>query len=134
MAAEIETISPALFVGTTALYSVDLEDEEGIAVALASLNSLTLTYEEPTTVTVINERLAVNAYNANDVTVVEIPAVGSTPARTRITWVMQPEDTVLIQDWRELEYHMVVFRWTWNSNTRAGAHAALVGIQRIPDY
>lgn len=133
MATIVETLEPTLFVGTTALYSVDLEDEDGIAVAVASLNSLTLTYEEPTSATVINDRAIQDAWNTNDVLIETIPATESTPDRTRVTWTMQPEDTVLVEDWREVEYHRIVLRWTWDSGTHSGAHAALVGIQHLPE-
>jgi hypothetical protein len=122
------TLSPLLYEGTTALYSVDLIDENDVAVELASLTTLTLTVYDATTGVVVNSRDNVDALNANDVTVQEL---AGPPARLQVVWTLQPEDTVLLAAWRAIEYHTVVLRWTWDSGTKAGAHVVNVGITNL---
>ena len=78
--------------GSTLTYTCTLKDEDGVVLALASINSLTLSFCNLPTSDVaestINSRLDQNVLNANNVTVHATSGL--------LTWELQPEDNVIV--------------------------------------
>jgi len=73
--------------GANAQYSVTLRDLSGTVIASADIVSLTLTLYDKSSDVILNSRNAVDALNANDVT------VGSTDGL--LTWDIQPDDNTI---------------------------------------
>lgn len=112
----------------TATYSFVLVDENGNGIDGAQLTTLTLTYYDVATGTIINGRDEQDAHNLNNVTITT--AIGP-PLVATVTWAMQPEDTVRLGSRREVEPHGVVFQWTWGGGTKHNAHKVQFGIEAL---
>lgn len=87
-----------------------LTDSAGIAVPLADIDSATLTLYDLDTyrpgspvLGILNSREAQNVKNANNVTIHGTSGL--------VTWVMQPEDTVIVTERRQVERHRAMFRF-----------------------
>ena len=124
-----ETLAAFVYEGTSAFFSFGLADEYGEDIADSELDTLTLTYYDMGTEQIINSRENQNAFNANDVTVVTTPG---SPIVTVVTWTLQPEDAVIVSDWKDVEYHAILFRWTWDSGGKHGAQRVLFPIKNLP--
>jgi len=101
--------------GTSAIYSCTLQDEDGDAIALSQLGTITLTYYNSDDGTIINSRTEQDVKNANNVA---ISSVGV------LTWNIQPLDTIIVAGTtvpRQTERHTALFEWTW-ATTFAGRH------------
>ena len=92
---------------TTAFYTTTIVDENDVGVALANIATLTLTYYDAETNAIINSRDDQDVKNTNNVVVA---ATGG-----GVTWTLQPLDTIIIDDRKELERHIALFTWTWNT-------------------
>lgn len=104
-----------VFALTTPRVQFTLRDEDGAVVPAASLTTLTMTLFDLKTRQYINNRSAVNALNANNVTVTSGGVV---------TYQMQAADNAIIgtQPDGTKQEHILQFRWTWSSGTKAGEH------------
>lgn len=91
---------------TTAFYTTTIVDENDVGVDLANIATLTLTYYDAETNTIINSRDDQDVLNTNNVTVA---TTGGT-----VIWTLQPLDTIIVDDRKELERHIAFFTWTWN--------------------
>lgn len=124
----METLGP-VNERSTAVYTATITDENGDALPAASLDSLTLTLRNAKgTAAVINDRNAVNALNANGVTVDEDGL---------LTWVMEPGDNAIVgrTSVGDPEIHVALFQWTWDSGSKAGRHEVavrVVNLGRVP--
>lgn len=114
----IPVLSTTLLEGTTGLYTFTLIDDVGDGIDASFLTSLTLTYYDRATQAIVNGRDTQNALNANDVTVLTDPGP---PLVTTVTWELQPDDTVIVNEALQSEYRVIQFRWSWDSGTRHGA-------------
>lgn len=124
----IVTLTDEILEGTTPLYTANIVDENGDAIAVASLLTLTLTYFDVRSGTIINSRNAQNILNANNVTV----ATAGVPAVTTLTWTLQAADTALVNTFRDTEDHYAIFRWTWPGGR--GAHWIQLTIKNTNYY
>lgn len=113
---------------TTALYTFTLVNEFDEGVPMGVLGTLIMTYYDLVSGALINGRHDQNVLNANDVTVTEV--VGP-PLVTTVTWVIQPADSVIVDDRLELEQHVALFRWSWYSGTHFSAHEVQFGIEAL---
>lgn len=93
-----------------------ITDENSDPVASASLDAAELTlYDVDTYVGgspatgIINDRQAQDVLNTNDVT------VGATDGL--VTWLMQPEDNVIVTELRQVERHRAAFRFAWDTGS-----------------
>lgn len=98
---------------SSALYTATLKDPEGNVVALAMLSALTLTLHDPETGGLINGRDAQDVLNKNDVT---IDAAGE------LSWSIQPEDTVIVDDTKLKENRTALFRFVWSGGQHHHAY------------
>ena len=103
--------------------TANLQDAAGNAVSGASLTTLTLTLTEPTTDTVVNSRNNQDALNANGVTV---DGAGA------LVWEGTVADSTPLLDTREVEQRVALFKFTWDSGTKAGWAAIEFGVVLNP--
>ena len=113
---------------TTPVYVFEIVDEVGVAVDASQIATLTLTYYDKATERIINSRDAEDVLNLGDVALVT--DIGP-PIVTTVTWTLQPEDTVLVDQRREIEQHIALFEWTWNSGAKVMVHEVQFGIEQI---
>lgn len=103
--------------GTTPEIGFTLVKEDGEAIALASLDTLTLHYYDLATGEIINSRDGQDVKNANNVTVSSAGVVA---------WTLQPEDTAIVGGTGVVEgnyeRHRAIFTWTWDSGNKVGRH------------
>ena len=123
----IPLLSPPLLETTTGLLTFALVDSGGAGVPVSMLTTLTLTYYDVISGTIVNARNAQNVLNANDVSVV----TAGFPAVTTVEWQIQPADTPMVEPELALEYRVAQFRWTWDSGTRHDAYQVQFGIQNL---
>lgn len=117
-----------LLEGTTGFYSFELTDAAGLAIDASQTETLTLTYVDVATGAVLNARELQDALNTNHVTLVTTssPALVST-----VTWSIQPADTVRVDVRREVEQHLAIFAWSWDSGTQRQAHKVQFGVEAL---
>lgn len=96
----------------TGEYSFDLVNENGGGIDKAEISTLTLTYYDKTTRAIINGRLNQNVLDINNVT---LNTVTSPALRTTVTWFLRPEDTIIVDERVELEWHVALFQWGWGN-------------------
>jgi hypothetical protein len=113
---------------TTGLYTFEVVDESDEGVDAAQITTMVLTYYDLVSGAMINSRDGQNVLNTNNVTLTT--TIGP-PLVTTVTWLLQPEDTVLVDMRRELEQHVALFQWTWDSGTRAAAHEVQFPIEQV---
>lgn len=97
----------------TGAYSFTLVDENDAGINMNTILTMTLTYYDKETLTIINNRQDQNVLNNNNVTV---NTVISPTLVTTVTWSFRPEDTIVVDNRHELETHVALFQWTWGSN------------------
>lgn len=106
----------------TALYTADVQDHEGNAIAGSSLDTLTLTLYDKSTSDIINSRNAQNVLNTNGVTV---------DGSGNLSWVMDPDDNAIITATSKVEKHIALFMWTWDSGNKAGKHEVTIQVKNL---
>jgi hypothetical protein len=121
----MQVLSALVYEGQTALYTFELVDEAEVPVAANQVNSLTLTYFDQSTGTVINNRDNQDVLNTSDVILITEAGI------TRLEWLMQPEDTAILHRDRAWEIHVVQFEWSWAGLQRFGLHRIGIGVQRV---
>ncbi len=104
-----------------AKYTAVIKDEADVAIAAASLSTLTLTLYDLKGATIINSRAAQNVLNANNVTV---------DSSGNLVWTLQPADNPIIAS-GELESHIALFEYTWSSGTKRGSHEVTISVRDI---
>jgi hypothetical protein len=123
--ASVVVLTDPILEGSTKTYSVQLVDETGADLPSDVLLSLTLTYYDKDTLTVINARQDQDVLDGNDVTV---------SVDGLIEWNMQVEDTALVDSRKGLEAHIILLTWSWQSGieTKIDRHEAQVTIEAVP--
>jgi len=108
---------------TTSKYTATLKDEDGTAIALASLTTLTLTLYDisSTSRTIINSRNAQNVLNANNVTVHATSGL--------LTWEMQAADNEIQDSNKKIERHRALFKFSWSGGQ--GIHEVDFDVENI---
>ena len=117
-----------LWQATSGIYSFELVDEENVTVEASQINSLSLSYYDWSDGTIINNRQNQNVLNANDVELITPPAL---PLVTTLSWLIQPEDTVILHPTQPWEIHVAVWRWSWAGLLRHGAHQMAFGVRTL---
>jgi len=123
----IPLLSTTLLEATTGLLTFLLVDSVGEGVPVSMLTTLTLTYYDVISGTIVNSRNAQNVLNANDVSV----TTAGSPAVTTIEWQIQPADTAMVDPELALEYRVAQFRWTWDSGTRHDAFQVQFAVENM---
>ena len=104
-----------------AKYTAVIKDEDDVAIAAASLTTLTLTLYNSDDGAIINSRSVEDVLNANNV-VVDSSGV--------LTWTMQPADNA-ITGTGEFETHVALFEYTWSAGAKRGSHEVTLIVQDI---
>ena len=120
-------LSAILLQDTTGIYTFELVDQDGDAIDVGQLETVTLTYYDKETRQIINTREAQDILQANNVII--LTDTGP-PIVTTLRWDIQQEDTVIIDGRRELETHIALFEWTW-ATTRKGVHEVQFQVEQI---
>lgn len=97
---------------TTGVLSFKLEKlVAGVWLPLSpdDLLTLTLTYYDVKSGTILNNRNAQNVFNTNDVTISDTGVV---------SWIVQADDAVVVGTGL-LEEHAAFFRWTWEDGQQS---------------
>ena len=123
----IPLLSTTMLEATTGLLTFLLVDSVGDGVPVSMLTTLTLTYYDVISGTIVNSRNAQNVLNANDVSV----TTAGSPAVTTIEWQIQPADTAMVDPELALEYRVAQFRWTWDSGTRHDAFQVQFAVENM---
>jgi hypothetical protein len=123
----IPLLSTTLLEATTGLLTFLLVDSAGEGVPVSMLTTLTLTYYDVISGTIVNTRNAQNVLNANEVSVTTV----GDPAVTTVEWQIQPADTQMVDPELALEYRVAQFRWTWDSGTRHDAYQVQFGVENM---
>lgn len=97
---------------SSALYTAYLRDPNDAPVVIAQLSGLELTLHDPETGDIINSRDGQDVLNDNDVTVVDVTVNGETIAK--VSWSIQPGDTVVVDDTKLKETRVALFKYVWN--------------------
>lgn len=121
------TLTTVMLEGQSGIYSVNITDENDDGILVAQFFTLTLTYYDELSGVIINTRDGQNALNTNNVT---LAAAGS-PLVTTLTWLLQPADTVLVDARHELEWHVALFQWTWDSGTKHMAREVRFAVENL---
>lgn len=102
---QVRELSTAVITGT-------IQDDNGTALPVASIDMCLMTLYENTGNTVINNRLLQNVKGANNVTI---------DSSGVLTYTMQPADNIIVNSVNvgETETHTAHFVWCW-SNTATG--------------
>ena len=116
----VATLTTVVDEKATAVYSVVLKDENAVAVPLASLTSLILTYYDVATGAIINGRNAQNILNANNCT------FGATNGT--LTWTLQTTDTVNLSG-VPFELHAALIKWQWAG--KVGTHTVNFFVRNV---
>jgi len=111
----LDTLTDEILEQTTPTITAYLTDENGDAVAVADIATLTLTLYNKTTNKIINTRNDSDALNAGGV------IVEDTSSGTLVTWELDIADTAILGT-RAKEDHRAIFKWTWGSTERTGRH------------
>ena len=106
----------------TGLYEMDLVKEDGTAFTPGEISGLTITYYDLDTTSIINSRTFQDCLNTNDVTLDDTG---------HLIWEIQPEDSVIIDLRKELEQHIVLFTWSWDSDQRVGSFEVQFPIRNL---
>jgi hypothetical protein len=127
MASTVVLTQP-LLEGTTGFYSFELTDAADVPIDAVHTESLTLTVIDVATGAIVNGRDAQDALNAHNVTLVTVtdPTLVST-----VTWAIQPADTVQLGHRREVEPHLAIFEWQWDSGAQRQAHKVQFGVEAL---
>jgi hypothetical protein len=120
-------LTQALLAGTTGFYSFVLTDTNDVPIDASQTETLTLTVIDLATGTVVNAREAQDVLNTHDVTLL----TSTGPTVTTVTWAMQPEDTVQVGTRREVEPHLAIFEWSWDSGAQRQAHKVQFGVEAL---
>jgi hypothetical protein len=123
----IPLLSTTLLEATTGLLTFTLVDSDGAGVPVSMLTTLTLTYYDVISGTIVNSRNVQNVLNTNDVS---ITTVGS-PAVTTVEWQIQPADTPMVNPDLAVEYRVAQFRWTWDSGARHDAYQVQFAVENM---
>lgn len=107
--------------GTTVDITIPLLDQSGAAITESTLDELFLTYYDRDTLQIINLRDGQNILDANDVDV-DVNGVA--------TWSMQITDTVIINTAKNIEDHVALVEWTWNTDKK-GKEEFILTIKNI---
>ena len=115
-----------------------LKDSDGTVVSVANVTALTLTYynlNDGPTFTIINGRTSSvsgstdgqDVLNTNNVTI---------DTSGNLKWIMQVEDTVILEDGNVEECHRAIFKFTYNSSdgVKIGKHSidmTIVNLEKI---
>ena len=107
---------------SSAKYTATLKDENGVVIPFATLDTLILTLYDLTTGNIINSRNAVNALNANNVTLHATSGL--------LIYLMQPDDNKIIGTGLE-EVHIILFQGAWSSGTKAVRHQIQITVSNF---
>ena len=122
-------VLPVTFLeATTGIYSFPLVDERGTSIAAGEVETLTLTLADLDSNELLNGRDKQDILNTNDGT---ITTAGSPPVTT-VTLQLQPEDTVILNQHRLVEYRVLVFTWTWDLGRHTATHAVQCAVENVP--
>jgi len=106
MSIGVTTFSKIIDEGSSATYTVTIQDEAQAEIPAGSMDSLTLTLKNRADDSTINSRLDQNVLNANNVTVSGLGV---------LTYTLQPADTTMVDQAREFETHRATFKLSANS-------------------
>ncbi len=109
--------------GETATYTGILKDENDVAIPSASMASITLTFKDEKTGTVINSRTAQNVLNTNQHT---LHATDGT-----LTWSMQAADNPLVDTGLpegDTERHIA--EYTFVAGGKTGKHIVNINVRK----
>jgi hypothetical protein len=106
----------------TARYTADIQDDEGNAIAAATLTTLTLTLYDVETGDIINSRNDQDVLNTNGVTV---------DGSGNLTWIIDADDNAIVTSTSKVEKHIALFKWTWNSGARDGKHEVNLHVKNL---
>ena len=106
----------------TALYTADVQDHEGNAIAGSSLTTLTLTVYDKSTGDIINSRNAQDVLNTNGVTV---------DGSGNLTWIIDPDDNAIVTSTSKVEKHIALFQWTWDSGNKEGRQEVMLHVKNL---
>jgi hypothetical protein len=95
---------------TSCRYTATLKDANNVVLPLSAINTMTLTFVDVSTNTVINSRTAQDVKNTNDVTMHATSGL--------LTWAIQPADNAIITAGTEHELHRAVFTVVYNTTQR----------------
>lgn len=112
---------------STGVYKMTLKDADGNAIALADLDTLTLTLTNISDDATINSRDDQDVKNANNVTVHATSGL--------VTWEIQRADNAIVGSLSNgnEEIHRALFEYTWDGGTQADSHELLLFITSLAD-
>lgn len=110
---------------TTPKYTATLLDEDGNAIPLSSIDTITLTLYNlsATTRDVINSRNAQDVKNTNNVTIHATSGL--------LTWSMQIADNAIADALKRVERHRACFVFTYSGGTKRGTHEVDFDVENI---
>lgn len=97
----------------TGVYSFTIKDENGNAIPVSQLTTVTLTLYSTASDAIVNARSGQDVKNQNNVT---IDAAGL------VTWTQQLADLTILDDSLHEETHRALFLFTWQSGARSHPH------------
>src|SRR5262245_64846184 len=126
-----QQLTETLIEGSSGLYSFTLVDEAGDAIDAGFIDTLTLTLYDRDSDEIVNARDGQNILNVNDGSVTTDPGP---PVTTTVILEIQPEDTVILNQNRVIEYRVLSFRWTWDAGNRTAGHVIQFGIENVEHW
>ncbi len=135
---------PPLVEQTSALYRATLLDESGNLVTATLLSTMTLSLFDGLTLTVINTRDNQNVKGSsgvavNGVTVWDALQNGTdqngNPITYNLQWAIAPADAPIIDDSRDFEVHIALFKLTWGGGAKGINHPVslpVINLVKVP--
>ena len=123
MSENITELEDVILEKTSPKITATVQDENGVAIPAASLNTLTLTLYNlnDSAKTIINDRNAQDVLNTNNVTV---------DSSGNLIWLVQSLDTIIVGS-QERENHRAIFEWTYSSGTKNGKYQIDMEIKNL---
>lgn len=108
---------------TTSLYSSTLYKEDGITPLNGDdIDTMSLTFYDQKTDQLINRPAKQNVLNLNGVTI---------GTDGKLSWVLDREDNVIIDDALTYENHVALFEYTYASGERGGFHDVMIFVRNL---
>lgn len=123
----LSTASRIVRESTVAKYTAVLQDENGLVVSVDELDTLTLTLYNLADGTIINSRAEQTVLNTHNVTL---------DGSGNLAWEVQPSDNIIVGTHLragELEPHMALFQWTWDSGQKQGRYEVQIDVQQVSE-
>ena len=120
---------PAIHEGATGRFTAYLLDEDGVAIASASVSAITMTLRHRFSNTIVNSRSAQNVFNTNNCTLHATSGL--------FTWNVQTADAAIVDNSnppRDIDEHEMILTATYTATgplTKVAKHKEIIRVLNL---